>query len=196
MKENIEQFIKHLESEEFETIAPEGTLNFPEHEVLAFKKHIPVKISLLPVGEFRVIRVPIDITIGELMAKIAKEFDKKLLPPAPLAPFDRIFSYDKQNNLIGPITDLSMPLVRALVQYHCKKKFSLELVRSIKVNSTWKVAPKDIMTPGEILDLFGMDYTQYTIYLPDSQDPLPLHVGLNIERGDCFEAIKDGKYGG
>jgi len=127
--------------------------------------------------------------------EIAKEFDKRLLPPSPLAPFDKIFSYDKHNDLIGPITDLSMPLGRVLVQYRCKKKFGLELLRSIKVNSTWKVAPKDSMTPREILGLFGMDYTQYTLYLPDSQDPLPLDVSLSTERGKCFEAIKDGRYG-
>ncbi len=195
MKETIEEFIKHLESEDFELAAPEWVLKLSENEVLVFKGHVPLKVHLLPEGEFRTIKVQIDITIGELMAKIAKEFGVKLLPPAPLAPFDKIFSYGKRNELVGPITDLSAPLGRILVQYHCKKKFALELVRSIKVNVSWKVAPKEIMTPSEILALFGMDYTQFTIYLPDSQDPLPLHVGLHLKRGECFEAIKDGRYG-
>lgn len=195
MKENIEQFIKHLESEDPEVAVPEWVLKLSEHEVLVFEGHIPLKVHILPNGEFRTIKVRIDITVGELMAKIAKEFGKHLLPPHPLDPFDKIFCYGKHDEIIGPITDLSMTLGRVLLQYRCRRKFGLELVRSIKVNSTWKVAPKDIMTPSEILDLFGMDYTQYTIYLPDSQDPLPLHIGLDIKRGDCFEAIKDGRYG-
>jgi len=195
MKETIEEFIKHLESEDFETAAPEWVLKLSDHEVLVLKGHVTVKVHILPSGEFRTIKVQADITMEKLMEKIAKEFGQKLLPPHPLALLDKIFCYGKHNELLGPITDLSLPLGKVIVQYRCKKKFGLELVRSIKVNAAWKVAPKEIMTPADILALFGMDYNQYTIYLPDSQDPLPLRVGINIKRGDCFEAIKDGRYG-
>jgi hypothetical protein len=195
MRESFEDFVKHLESEDFEVAVPEWVLKLPEYEVLTFKGHVPLRVHILPRGEFRTIRVQLDITIGELMVRIAKEFGVSLLPPSPSVPFDKLFCYGRNGELLGPLTDLSMPLGRVLIQYRCKKKFGLELLRSIKVNVAWKVAPKEIMTPSEILDLFGLDYTQYTIYLPDSPDPLPLHVGIQIKRGDCFEAIKDGRYG-
>ncbi len=195
MKESIEDFVKHLQSEDVEVAVPEWVLKLSEDEVLVLKEHVHLKVHMLPNGEFRAMKVQMDIIMRELMSKIAKEFGEKLLPPPPMVPLDRLFCYGRHNELVGPITDLSMTLGRALLQYRCKRKFGLELVRSIKVNATWKVAPEEIMTPSEILDLFGMDYKEYTIYLPDSQDPLPLHVGLNIKRGECFEAIKDGRYG-
>ena len=195
MKENIEDFVKHLQSEDPEVAVPEWVLKLSEREVLVIEGHVSLKVSMLPDGEFRSIKVRIDISMRELMAKIAKEFGKHLLPPHPSDSLDKIFCYGKHDEIIGPITDLSMTLGRVLLQYRCKRKFGLELVRSIKVNSTWKVTPKDSMTPREILGLFAMDYAQYTLYRPDSQDPLPLDVALVVKRGDCFEAIKDGRYG-
>ena len=192
---NYEEFIRQIEDADPEMILPNWIAKVPEQEIFAIKKVIPIKARILPEGEFHVIRVKLTDTLRQLMASIAAEFQIVILPPEPLDPYDQLFCYGRHDDLIGPLTDLSLPLWRLLVQYHCKRKFGLKLITSFKVNTTWLIAPKDQMTPREILALCGMDYTQFTLYLPDSADPLPLDETRTINRGDCFEAIKDGRYG-
>ena len=51
------------------------------------------------------------------------------------------------------------------------------------------------MTPRELEILFGLDPTQYSLYYANSAELLPPDVPLQLKRGDCFEAQKDGKYG-
>lgn len=60
------------------------------------------------------------------------------------------------------------------------------------------MAPNPDMTPKEILSLpaINLDYRQYTLYLPGSNDPLPLDKPIHLKRGEALEAQRDGKYGG
>ncbi len=190
-----DEVIKAMESLDFESVLSDWLSKLPELEIFAIKRAISIKARILPDGEFRVIRVKLSDTLIQVMTKVSEEFQVTLLPPSPSEPYDQLFCYNRNDQLIGPLTELSTPIWKILIQYHCKRKFGLKLMTSFKVNATWKVAPKNEMTPREILDLFGMDYTQYTLYLPNSSDPLPLDESRTIVRGECFEAIKDGRYG-
>jgi hypothetical protein len=40
-----------------------------------------------------------------------------------------------------------------------------------------------------------MDAAQFTLYPPDSSDPYPVDTPIKVERGQKFEAQKDGRYG-
>ena len=77
------------------------------------------------------------------------------------------------------------------------KDFGIELVLAFRVNTRWAVATSSDMTPKQILALpgIGLDYQQYTLYLPGSSDPLPLDKPIHLERGAALEAQRDGKYG-
>ncbi len=56
------------------------------------------------------------------------------------------------------------------------------------------------MTPKQILALpgVGLDYQQYTLYLPGSSDPLPLDKPIHLKRGEALEAERHhaGRAGG
>lgn len=173
---------------------PEKILEISEQKIFTLKIKIPLKANILPTGEFKSFRVSPSDTVLEVMQAIAREFGVLLLPPEPQQPLDQLFCYGRNNQLIGPIDDLSQPIWRIIVR-HRSRKFGLKLLLIIKVNSTWKIASKSSMSPREILDLFGMDYTQYTLYSEKGTDPLPLDSPLALERGECFAALKDGKYG-
>jgi hypothetical protein len=192
---NVEEFVRNIEEFDPEVILEDHISKLPEQEIVHIKKELHIKACLLPENEFRIIRAKLTDTLRQIMEKIAAKFDVVLLPPSPQDPYDQLFCYDRHDNLVGPLTELSLPLWRLLIQYHCKLKLGLKLLLSFKVNTTWIIAPKSQMTPREILGLCGMDYTQYTLYLPDSADPLPLDEVMTITRGDYFEALKDGKYG-
>lgn len=192
---DVEEFVKNIEGFDSEIILEDHISKLSEQEIVHIKKELNIKVCLLPKNEFRIIRTKLVDTLSQMMEKIATKFNEVLLPPNPQNPYDQLFCYDRHDNLIGPLTELSLPLWRLLIQYHCKLKFGLKLLLSFKVNTTWVIAPKSQMTPKEILGLCGMDYTQFTLYLPDSADPLPLDGVLTISRGDYFEALKDGKYG-
>jgi hypothetical protein len=51
------------------------------------------------------------------------------------------------------------------------------------------------MTPRELLTSFGFDPSQFSLYKPDSTEPLPADTAISLYRGDMFEAQKDGRYG-
>jgi hypothetical protein len=76
--------------------------------------------------------------------------------------------------------------------------FTVELVRAIHVNNRWDEAPKEMMTPREILALprIHLDPAKYTLYLPESTQELPPDTPIKLERGTDLEAQADGKYGG
>lgn len=196
MKENIDDLLKHLESGDFDSVLPEWAIQFLEHEIHALKKQIAIKVCLLPTGDFRTIHIGLDSTARHLMDKISTEFGDAILPPGSNAPLDKLFCYGRHNDLIGPLADLDATVWQMLRQHQCKRKFALEIVRAIKVNSTWNVASKDEMTPKEILAVFSMDHSQFTLYRPDSSEPLAFDVAIKVNRGDFFDAIKDGRYGG
>lgn len=170
--------------------------NQSEKELVQLRRAIPIKAKLLPNGDLKIVRVHLQDSLLEVMKKIAEAFQVNLLPPDSNEPFDHLYCYNRQGGQVGPLSDLSQPLWRVILKCRCRRIFGLELLLSIKVNTQWKVAPKPSMTPKEILSLYDMDYTQYTLYRPDSADPLPLDMPIELSRGECFEALKDGRYGG
>ena len=193
---DINEISQNLEQLNPEDQLPQWAFDLSDREIFSLKIKIPLKVHILPDGKFRIIKIPLSHTVGEVMASIAQAFNELLLPPEPEQPFDQLFCYSRENELVGPISDLSIPIWKVILKHHCRLKLGLKLLLSIKVNSTWMVAPKESMSPREIAELFDLDYTQYTLYLPESTEPLPLETPINLQRGECFVALKDGKYGG
>ncbi len=164
-----------------------------EHEVDHGRK-LKVEVKLLPHGDFKRIEVDSSDTVLEVMLVSAKALEVEVLPPQPAAPLDEFYCVDNHDGL-HRIDDLSQSMKDLMEHKDCKRRLALGLVRAFKVNALWRVAPKELMTPREILALFGMDHTQFTLYRRDSETPLPLDEPIKVERGACFEAIKDGRYG-
>ena len=129
------------------------------------------------------------------MIQSAAELGVEILPPQPLSPLDQFFCVDNHDHPHGPIENLSQSMKDLMDEKDCKKRLALGLALAFKVNASWRVATQEQMTPEEILALFGMDFSQFTLYRPDSESPLPLDEPIKIVRGMCLEAIKDGRYG-
>jgi hypothetical protein len=130
------------------------------------------------------------------MERAARLAGAALLPPRQ-KPFDLLHVMTGEQ--IGPVIE---HLDQSLDDYLCHAShsahFTVELVRALHVNTRWDVAPKESMTPREILALprIHLDFTKYTLYLPESTAELPLDTPIKIVRGTDLEAQADGKYGG
>jgi hypothetical protein len=134
------------------------------------------------------------VPLVEIMRRWASATGHQLLPN-PEAPLDRLHNIVKHDEVGPAINDLQQPTGEYIKAPHTSHDFGVELVRAFRVNTRWWVAPKESMTPHEILDQAGLDYQEYTLYRPESPTPLPLDTALPITRGDIFEAQRDGKYG-
>lgn len=137
-----------------------------------------------------------DATLLEVMERAAKLAGIALLPPRH-KPFDLLHAMNGEH--VGPVIEhLDQTLGEYLHHAGHSAHFTVELVRAFQVNTRWDVAPKEKMSPREILALprIHLDYTQYTLYLPESTAELPLDTPITIERGTDLEAQADGKYGG
>lgn len=112
-------------------------------------------------------------------------------------PLDQLRNFTNDRDLGPPIADLTEDIGTFVRRPHTTRHFGIELVRAFRVNTRWAVAPEASMTPRQILELplIGLDYTQYTLYLPGSTEPLPLEVDVRVARGQAFEAQRDGRYG-
>jgi hypothetical protein len=125
----------------------------------------------------------------------AQQLGKPLLPPGNQAPLDLLRCRERHGGgWSDPITDLERPLWFALAQ-GCTQHFGIEYVLAVKINTKWAIASSSTMTPRELLTSFGFDPSQFTLYMPDSTEPLPPDTPLSLHRGDMFEAQKDGRYG-
>lgn len=133
-------------------------------------------------------------TLGEIFVKASQVLGKELLPPGPGAPLDLLRCKMRKNEWSDPITDFDEPLWLALLR-GCKRRFAIEYLLVVKVNTQWRVAVSDQMTPRDLLSLFGMDAQEFSLYSMDGSEPLPVDVPLELKRGDRFEAQKDGRYG-
>jgi hypothetical protein len=136
-----------------------------------------------------------EATLLEVMELAAKQAGIALLPPAH-QPFDRLHSM--RDEQIGPIIEhLDQTLGDYLREPRHLPHFTIELARSILVNNRWDEALKEHMSPREILTLprIHLDYQQFTLYRPESTEPLPLDTPIKLERGTDLEAQRDGKYG-
>jgi hypothetical protein len=135
-------------------------------------------------------------TLLDVMERAATLAGVGLLPPRQ-KPFDLLHAMNGED--AGPVIEhLDQSLDDYLHHAGHQPHFTIELVRAIHVNTRWDVAPKEMMSPREVLELprIHLDYTKYTLYLPEQTSELPLDTPIKIERGTDLEAQADGKYGG
>jgi hypothetical protein len=152
-----------------------------------------------------------------LLAPDAEEFKFKLPDTAPLlevlqrgtelahvtllpttdAPVDRLRNIFKHDQMGPVIEDLDQAVGEFVTRPGTTKDFGIELVLAFRVNTRWAIAPKPELSPREILALpqINLDYTQYSLYFPNSTELLPLDTPIKIERATAFEAQRDGRYG-
>ena len=124
----------------------------------------------------------------------AKKLDVKLLP-GPQAPLDLLRGVYRDHEVGVPL-NLDLTLSEFLKQEPVTHHFAVELVLAIQINTRWRVAPEEQMTPKAILELAGLPPAEYSLYYPsDSVEPLPPDTPVKLFRGQRFEAQRDGKYG-
>ncbi len=150
---------------------------------------------VLPDGHQHSLKVPGTATLLDVMQEGASRADASLLP-TPDQPLDRLHNIGKHHEVGPAIEDLGQPAADFLSEPGHTDDFGIELVLAIRLNTQWQLAPQPSMSPREILQLFGLDFQEYTLYRPLNADPLPLDASLSLTRGDAFEAQRDGKYGG
>ena len=133
-------------------------------------------------------------SVLDMMREAVRLAGEGLLPPGD-RPFDRL--YLGVDTSTGPIEDLEKTVSQVVRDCVGHPHFLLELARTFRVNVRWAVATAKEMTPREILALpdINLKYEEFTLYPPDSDDPLPLDTPICIKRGMEFEAQRDGKYG-
>ncbi len=136
-----------------------------------------------------------EATLFDVMAETARLSGVGLLPPGE-HPFDRLHSL--HGDVEGPVIENLHQTVEHYLRNHgSEPRFAVELKPTFRVTTRWAVAPKEELTPREVLELpqINLPYQDYTLYPPDSTVPLPLDKPVRIERGMDFEAQRDGKYG-
>jgi hypothetical protein len=140
--------------------------------------------------------LPFAAPLLEVLQEGATKLNKTLLPNSE-QPLDRLHNVLRHDQIGPPIDNLEQALGDYLRGKDTSRDFAIELVRAFRVNTRWAVAPKEQMSPREILALpaINLDFQQYTLYLPGKSDPLPLDTPIPIERGMAFEAQRDGRYG-
>jgi hypothetical protein len=158
------------------------------------KKQINVGVRKWPEGQEIHFKVALVDTLAEVFSKGAEELGVPLLPPAPQTPLDGLRYLMKRHEWSEPIVNLEQPLSLALVQ-GVTRHFGIEYKLVIKINTRWGIAPSPRATPRELLTIFGMSPQEFSLYTINGIDPLPPDTPLSLQRGDRFEAQKDGKYG-
>ena len=155
-----------------------------------------VSVLQWPDGKEHLFRARLADTLLDIMQAGAKAVGPPLLPPPPQEPLDFLRSQKRHGgDWSQPLTELkTTPLLLALAKEY-SRRFAIEFRLAIKINAKWEIVPTPKMTPRALATLFGFDPAQYSLYRASSVDLLPPDTSLLLERGDCFEAQKDGKYG-
>ncbi len=169
--------------------AAHGKLDQRLHE-----KKIELGVRTWPDGREMHFKAALTDNLGEVFAKGAAALAEPLLPPAPQAPLDALRYLKKQHEWSEPLTKLEQPLWLALA-HGVTRHFGVEYKLVVKINTRWGVAQSATATPRELLTTFGMSPQEFSLYKVDAVEPLPPDTPLSLQRGDCFEAQKDGKYG-
>jgi len=156
---------------------------------------VNVSVRVIPDNRPFPFHVPAVDSLLDVMQTGAQRADVTLLPNAD-APLDLLHNIGKHQEPGPAITDLGQAVGDYVDADGHTNDFGIELVRAIRVNTRWAIAPKDMTSPHEILDLFQLNYQEYSLYRGNSADLLPLDTPIAISRGDAFEAQRDGKYGG
>jgi len=158
------------------------------------KKQIKLGVREWPDAREIHFKASLTDSIAEVFAKGANALGEPLLPLAPQAPLDALRYRKKRAQWSDPITNLDQPLWLALV-HGVTRHLGIEYKLIVKINTRWGVAPSPTATPRELLTSFGMNPQEFSLYTQDGVEPLLPDTPLSLQRGDCFEAQQDGKYG-
>lgn len=132
-------------------------------------------------------------SLREVMGLGAKALGEELLPPDAPVPLDHLRNR-RGHQWSDPIENLETPLWAALA-HGDSRHFGIEYRLEVRINARWGVAPRDPITPRELLVAFQFDPAEYSLYHTDRAEPLPPDTAIKVHRGECFEAQKDGRYG-
>jgi len=158
------------------------------------KAKIAVSVRELPNGSRVQIKAALTDTLREVFERGAKELGKELLPPGSDTPLDTLHCRERGGDVWSElINNFDRPLWLALAQ-GCTRRFGIEYKLAVKINTKWGVAPA-AATPRTLLDSFGFSPNEFSLYTLDSNTPLPPDTPLSLQRGQMFEAQKDGRYG-
>lgn len=128
------------------------------------------------------------LTTGAQQAKI-------ILLPNATEPLDQLHNLGSHGEVGLAIDDLQEPLGEYLKRQHTTRDFGIELRRVFRVNNRFAVAGEPMLSPRQILTLVGLKVEEYSLYRANSADLLALDVAVAVNRGDVFEAQRDGRYG-
>lgn len=188
-----------------ETWVTEASAALPDHihecgrrgdlppELLRLK--IRVTVRKWPDGQEAHMEVPLGTPLQELMRDGGVKLGIPVLPPGPeVKPLDGLRFLKRHSEWSEPIQDLGEPLWLAIV-HGVTRHFGIEFKLEVQINTKWGIAPSVNATPKQLLEAFGFNPAEYSLYPAHSADLLPPDVPLNLKRGDRFEAQKDGRYG-
>ena len=107
-----------------------------------------------------------EATLLDVMSDAARLSGIALLPPGE-RPFDRLHQGDERGMAIEDLDESLGEFSRESVG---ATHFTLELMRTFRVNKRWDVALRPELSPREImaLPLIHLDFQDYTLFPPDS----------------------------
>ena len=158
------------------------------------EKKIELGVRSWPDGHEKHFKALLTDNLDEVFVNGAAALGEPLLPPQPQAPLDLLRYLKHDKDWSDPLTSLEQPLWLALA-HGVTRHFGIEYQLIVKINTRWDIAPSATATPRELLTSFGMSPQDFSLYTVDGVDPLPPDTPLSLQRGNCFEAQKDGKYG-
>jgi hypothetical protein len=148
-----------------------------------------------PDGPEKHLTAPLGASLEEVMREGGAKLGIPVLPPGvDVEPLDALRSRKRSGPWSEPIADLRQPLWLYIV-HGDSRHFGIEFKLVVQINTTWGIAPSANCTPKQLLQAFGFNPSEYSLYYVNSSVLLPPDVPLNLKRGDRFEAQKDGRYG-
>lgn len=185
-------------SEHPDLIVPDHILKGAEQGTLSAEftgLHVSLSVQKLPSGHTTHFHAHLGDSLLRVYEKAADELHEPLLPPAPAAPLDLLRYRTRGGEWHPPLSSLETPLWEAMAD-GMTRHLGIDYQLIIRINAKWDIAPDQQMTPRALLTVFGFDPAQFSLYRHDSSEPLPPDTSLHLHRGECFEAQKDGRYGG
>ena len=160
------------------------------------KHEINVTVSLIPNFTMKHhIKIQSDTPLLCILQIWAEQAGQLLLPNRD-TPLDRLHNIEKHDKIGLAINDIDKTIGEFLEQDGITHNFGVELLRLFRVNNQWFIADKEYLTPKDILTIANLNHQEYSLYRGQSADLLPPDTSIQVERGNIFEAQRDGKYGG